>query len=156
MKLPILIPLVAALLALPCFADPYKTGQKVDAFSAQDQHENAFTLDPKTTRFVLVSHDMDTGKAANKVLDGLGAAYLTDRKAVFMANIHGMPGIGRMFALPKIRKYAHRIILGDDANLIARFPQQKGKVTVLKLGSGKVTSIRYWDPATEGVDGFLK
>lgn len=156
MKLPILIPLIAVFLTLPCFADPYQAGQKVEAFSAKDQHEKDFTLDPKGTRFVLVSHDMDTGKAANKVLDGLGATYLPDRKAVFVANIHGMPGIGRMFALPKMRKYAHRIILGDDAALIARFPQQQAKVTVLKLTGGKVTSIRYWDPATEGVDAYLK
>jgi hypothetical protein len=73
-----------------------------------------------------------------------------------MANIHGMPGIGRMFALPKMKKYTHRIILGDDAALIADFPEQKGKVTVLGLSNGKVTSVSYWDPAAEGVNNFLK
>jgi hypothetical protein len=67
-----------------------------------------------------------------------------------------MPGIGRTFALPKMRKYVHQIILGDDAALIANFPEQKGKVTVLSLSGGKVKSITYWTPGTEGVDGFLK
>jgi hypothetical protein len=55
-----------------------------------------------------------------------------------------------------MKKYTHRIILGDDAALIADFPEQKGKVTVLGLSKGKVTSVGYWDPSTEGVDNFLK
>lgn len=152
-----ILALVLAVFAfLPCFAAPYAAGQKIDAFSAKDQHEKSFTLDPRGTRFLLVSHDMDTGKAANKVLDAKGAAFLPGKNAVFMANIHGMPGIGRMFAMPKMRKYAHRIILADDANLIARFPAQQGKVTVLKISGGKVSSVRYWDPASEGIDGYLK
>lgn len=31
-----------------------------------------------------------------------------------------------MFALPKMKKYAHRIVLPDDAALIADFPEKKG------------------------------
>ena len=49
-----------------------------------------------------------------------------------------------------------KIILADDEALIAKFPEQKGKVTVLTLSDGKVTSIAYWAPGTEGIDGFLK
>ncbi|WP_193214907.1 hypothetical protein [Luteolibacter marinus] len=137
-------------------ADPYAKGSTVKAFSAKDQHEQAYTFDAKNTRYLLVSHDMDTGKKANGALSVLGKDHLPGKKAVYIANIHGMPGIGRMFALPKMKKYNHRIILGDDAELIANFPEQKGKVTVLGLSSGKVTSVQYWDPATEGVNNFLK
>jgi hypothetical protein len=61
-----------------------------------------------------------------------------------------------MFALPKMKKYPHRIILGDDANLLTPFPQQAGKVTVIKLSNGIVQSISYWDPATEQVTDALK
>lgn len=148
--------LLAVFSILPCSAAPYAAGERVDAFAAKDQHETAFTLDTKGTKFLLVSHDMDTGKAANKALDAKGAAYLPGKNAVYVANIHGMPGIGRMFALPKMRKYSHRIILGDDANLIAKFPEQKSKVTVLKLSGGKIASIKFWDPGSEAVDGYLK
>lgn len=137
-------------------AAPYETGQRVEAFQAKDQHETAFSFNPADTRFLLVSHDMDTGKKANAVLTALGKDFLPGKKAVYMANIHGMPGVGRMFALPKMKKYAHQIILGDDAALIARFPEQAGKVTVVALAGGKVKSIQYWDPASAGVDGFLK
>jgi hypothetical protein len=99
---------------------------------------------------------METGKKANGALNALGKDHLSGKKAVYIANIHGMPGVGRMFALPKMKKYDHRIILGDDAALIADFPEQKGKVTVLGLSNGKVTSVEYWDPSTEGVNNFLK
>jgi hypothetical protein len=137
-------------------AAPYATGSKVEAFSAKTQHDKEFTFKPADTQFLLVTHDMETGKKANAILTTLGPDNLTNKKVVYLANIHGMPGVGRMFALPKMRKYSHTIILGDDAGLIAKFPEEKNKVTVLKLSGGKVTSVRYWDPGAEEVDGFLK
>lgn len=137
-------------------AAPYAIGQRVESFQAKDQFENAFTLKPAETRFLLVSHDMETGKKANAVLTTLGKEYLPAKQAVYVANIAGMPGIGRMFALPKMKKYAHRIILGDDAALIACFPQQTGKVTVLTLTDGKVQAISYWTPGTDEVSGYLR
>ncbi len=145
-----------ALAILPASAAPYADGQRVEAFQAKDQFDNAFTFKPSDTRYLLVSHDMETGKKANAVLSPLGKDFLGSKKAVYMANIFGMPGIGRMFAMPKMKKYNHRIILADDAALIARFPAQAGKVTVLTLSDGKVSSITYWTPGAEGIDGFLK
>jgi hypothetical protein len=61
-----------------------------------------------------------------------------------------------MFAMPKMKKYAHRIVLGDEENLLAPFPQEAGKVTVLKLNNGMVSAVGYWDPATQGIDQVLK
>jgi hypothetical protein len=55
-----------------------------------------------------------------------------------------------------LKKDTHRIILLDDAGLIAKFPQQEGKVTVLKLTSGRIQSISYWNPESDPVDNFLK
>jgi hypothetical protein len=127
----------AAFGILTVFAAPYEKGQKIEGFTAKDQFEKAFTFKPSETKFLLVSHDMDTGK-----------------KAVYMANIFGMPGIGRMFAIPKMKKYSHQIILADDAALIAKFPEEKGKLAVLAISGGKVKSIKYWTPATEGVEAY--
>jgi hypothetical protein len=137
-------------------AAPYAEGSKVEPFTAQTQHEKNYTFKPSDTRFLLVSHDMETGKKANAVLTTVGPENLSNKKIVYLANIHGMPGVGRMFALPKMRKYSHTIILGDDAGLIAKFPGQKDKVTVLKLAEGKVSSVQYWSPGAEPLDGFLK
>ena len=55
-----------------------------------------------------------------------------------------------------IRRARHRIILGDDAELITRFPEQTGKVTVLTFEGDKVTAIRYWNPESEPIDSVLK
>jgi hypothetical protein len=138
------------------FAAPYAVGSKVEPFEAKDQFEAAYKFKPAETRFLMVSHDMETGKKANGVLTNLGKDYLGSKKAVYMANIFGMPGIGRMFAMPKMKKYAHQIILADDAALIANFPAQAGKVTVLKLTGGKVESVAYWTPGVDDVNGLLK
>ena len=137
-------------------ADPYSQGAKVAPFTSKDQHSNAFTFKPAETQFLLVSHDMETGKKANAALNALGKDYLGKKKAVYVANIQGMPGFGRMFAMPKMRKYVHRIVLGDDAALIAKFPEQTGKVTVLKLEGGKVAAVSYWAPPGEALDTVLR
>jgi len=137
-------------------AGPYIVGSKVEPFTAKDQHERTFTLNPAEIKFLLVSHDMETGKKANAALNALGKEYLDTKHAIYVANIHGMPGIGRMFAMPKMKKYVHRIILGDDELLIARFSEQKSKVTVLKLNGGRVDSISYWAPGNEGIETALK
>ena len=137
-------------------ADVYQKGSKLSAFQANDQHGNAYAFDAADTKYLLVSFDMETGKSANAALSAQGAEFLTKQKAVYVANIFGMPGIGRFFAMPKMRKYPHRIILGDDANLLTPYPQQAGKVTVLTLSRGTVQEIRYWDPASESVVDLLK
>ena len=134
----------------------YQTGSAVAAFNANDQHGKAYTF-KKGTRYLLLSFDMGTGKKANKVLTEKGAAYLPGKKAVYVANIFGMPGIGRAFALPKMRRYAHTIILADQKDLLAPFPTQKGKVTILALNpAGVVTGISYWDPAVKKIDDVMK
>jgi hypothetical protein len=147
---------IALLGASFSIAAPYAAGQKVEPFQASDQFEKNFAFDPNSTRHLLISHDMDTGKKANTALAALGKDYLPSKKAVYLANIHGMPAIGRKFALPKMKKYPHRIILGDDQALMDRFPKQAGKVTVITLSGGRVTSIAYWSPGGETLDTYLK
>jgi hypothetical protein len=138
------------------FAAPCEVGKALVPFSAKDQHDQPFEFNSASLRYLLISHDMDTGKRANAALHAAGADYLPSKRAAYLANIHGMPGIGRVFALPKMRKYCHRIILGDDAELITRFPEQAGKVTILTLDGDKITAIRFWTPESESIDSVLK
>ncbi|MFT4176453.1 MAG: hypothetical protein QM627_07320 [Luteolibacter sp.] len=138
------------------FAGSYKQGEPMDSFQAKDQHGAVYDFQPIRVKYLLVSHDMDTGKKANVALTELGKDFLPRHGAVYLANIHGMPAIGRRFALPKMKKYLHRIVLGDDTSLMERFPQEAGKVTVIGISGGKVRSIRYWSPGTESVGDYLK
>jgi len=100
---------------------------------------------------------MGTGKKANVKLDQKGKEFFKEKQIAFVANIHGMPGIWRLFAFKKMKTYSHRIIYGDDAHLMDPFPEKDDHVTVLKLDEQqKVTQISYWDPAKEEVDQHLK
>jgi hypothetical protein len=137
-------------------AEPYAKGKKMETFKAKDQHDKDYEFKPSSMKYLLVSHDMETGKKANAVLTTLGKDYFSNHKAAYLANIDGMPKIGRMFAIPKMQKYVHRIILGDDPALIAKFPVQAGKVTVIAISGGTVQSIEYWSPGETKLDDLLK
>jgi hypothetical protein len=90
---------------------------------------------------------MSVGKAANRYLAEQGKDFLPSEHAIFVANIYGMPGIGRFFAMPKMKKYPHRIMLADAEGLLDAFPQEDGKVTVFELGAkGEIKAITFWDP----------
>lgn len=126
--------------------EPLQKGDVLPSFKAKDQHGREFELKPGVQR-LLVSFDMSTGKQANSFFAAEGADFLPNAQAVFVSNIYGMPAIGRAFALPKMRKYPHQIILADSEKLLSRYPQQKDHVTVLSLDRDlRITGIAFWNP----------
>jgi hypothetical protein len=136
-------------------ADPYKVGDKLDSFTVKDQHEKEFTFAPGPKTFV-VSFEMSSGKKANKWFAEKGADFLPQKQALFLSDIHGMPGVGRVFALPKMKKYPHRILLGDAKDLLARYPKQDDKLTVFRLDeTAHITAIEFVDPE-KGLDSVFK
>lgn len=138
--------LVLLLSAATLGAAPYQKGDLFEPFATKDQHDRAYTYEGGA-RLVIVSFEMGAGKAANGFFEKQGADFLDRHHAIFIANIHGMPGIGRVFALPKMRKYPHRILLADAEGFLARYPEQENKLTVVSLDdAGKVTAIRFVDP----------
>lgn len=127
-------------------------GNVVPAFSAQDQFGKDFKF-AAGLKFLLLGFDMRPGKAANLKLADLGPGWLEKHRAVYVLDIHTMPGIARVFALPKMRKYPHRIILAETESLLAPFPRQPERITILLLTTdGKIKEIRYWNPATEALE----
>ena len=126
-------------------ADLYQTGDALIPFTVKDQNEQAFTFAPGP-RTVIVSFSMGVGKDANGFFAKQTADFLAKNQTLFIANIYGMPAIGRFFALPKMKKYPHRILLGDDEHLLDRYPTQEGKLTVLRLDpSAKITAVEFVD-----------
>jgi hypothetical protein len=128
-------------------AAPLAAGDSFPLFKGmQDQHEAPYAM-PEGVEHVAVAFTMGVGKSANQALAKQGADYLPDSNAVFVANIYGMPAVGRFFAMPKMRKYPHRIMLADAEGLLYDFPQDDDRVTVFDLdASGKIVAVRYWDP----------
>ena len=143
--------LVSAVLA----DEPLKVGDLVPSFKAKDQHGHEYELSSGVQR-MFVSFDMSTGKEANAYFARKGAGLLPNAQAIYVSNIYGMPSIGRVFALPKMRKYPHRIILADSENLLARYPQQKDRITVLSLDANlRITGVAFWNPKEDVPAGLL-
>lgn len=141
---------VALLLAVSAHAASlYQAGDVFASFTTKDQHDRPYTFAPGV-RHVLVSFVMGTGRDANAFFAKQPADYLDGHQAIFISNIHGMPGIGRRFALPKMKKYPHRILLADEEHFLDRYPSQEHKLTVLDLDpDGKVAAVRFVDPEKE-------
>jgi hypothetical protein len=143
---------LAAGLTWPASAAPLAVGGTVPAFSAKDQFGKDFKFEPGL-RFLILGFDMGASKTANRKLADLGAGWLEKHSAVFVLDIHTMPSVARIFALPKMKHYPQRIVLGDDEKMLAPFPRQPDKITILVLtAEGKIREIRYWDPATTDLD----
>jgi len=131
-------------------ADLYSVGSRFESFSTKDQHEQTYTFQAGEARLIVVSFDMTSGKKANAWLAKQPAAFLSSRQALLINNIYGMPGIGRMFALPKMKKYPHRILLADADGFLDRYPAVDNKLTVIRLdAAGLITAIDHVDPAKD-------
>ncbi|AOS44407.1 hypothetical protein Verru16b_01469 [Lacunisphaera limnophila] len=147
MKLHVL--LLVLLSAVTLGAAPYRVGDTFEPFTTKDQHDRPYTYEGGA-RLIVVSFEMGVGKAANGFFEEQPADFLAKQQTVFIANIYGMPGIGRTFALPKMRRYPHRILLADAENFLARYPEQEDKLTVLSLDpAGRITAIRFLNPKKE-------
>lgn len=152
----ILLPLYAAGLA---GADPddrtdaetYTPGDKFTALSVRDQHDQPASVSPtEGVRHLVVSFARGPGQAANRFFAAQRPGFLDAHHALFLADIHRMPGVARRFAQPRMRQYPHRILLGDDPRLLERVPAREGRLTVLDFSAdGTIAAIRFLDPAQD-------
>ena len=127
-------------------ADIYKAGDAFEAFTTQDQHEKSYSFEPGV-RTVIVAFTMGAGKDANRFFEKQPASFLADQHAIFVSSIYGMPAVGRFFALPKMRKYPHRILLADAEHFLDRYPKQEDKLTVFHLATdARIIAIDFVDP----------
>lgn len=139
-----------ALTAAAFAAEPYKVGDVFEAFATKDAKGKDYAYAPGALRHLIVSYTMSSGKAVNGYLAAQPTDFLDAHRAAFLADIHGMPGIGRFFALPKMERYPHRILLGDADDLLARHPRVDDRINVFTFDAqGAITEIRHLDPEKE-------
>lgn len=133
---------------LAAVAAPLEVGGTVPPLSVQDQWGHPLVV-TNGLRHLLIAVEMAPAKAANRDLGRCGAGFLEQHHAAYCLDIHTMPGIARLFAFPKLRRYPHHIGLVDDAAALQWVPTQPGRITVLDLNeSRRITAVRYWDPVT--------
>jgi hypothetical protein len=142
--------------SLSACAAPMAVGDAVPAFVAKDQHGKEFVF-TNNVRFLLVATEREPGTSANNKIAAPGAGFLEKYQAVYVMDIHTMPGVAKLFALPKMRKYPQRIVLVETAGVLAWVPTQPGRVTVLALTpAGRIEKISYWNPDSEPVVGYVQ
>lgn len=127
------------------FAAPLSVSDALPAINLKDQHEQAFVV-PEDVQVILFAAEKGASELMSKTLETLPAGILKDKKAVYIADISGMPGfITKMVALPRMQKLAYSIALVRDAKDAEFLPRQPAKVTVIKVQQGKVTALEYVD-----------
>jgi len=141
--------IVFALLAMSLFGTPYKMGQSVMPLDLQDQFGKRTTLKamPKT---LIMAFEKGTGATVNEYLVTQDKGYLKKNNAAFVADISQMPNfITEAFALPKMRKYAHTVLLIRDEEQGSRFPAEEEKITVMKFRGNFLTQIQFISTTAE-------
>ncbi|PLY07202.1 MAG: hypothetical protein C0625_06190 [Arcobacter sp.] len=124
------------------FSNSFNVNQNINSFSLADQFDKIHTVNGNI-KTIVVSFEKGTGADINEFLDKKPADFLQKNNAVFIANISGMPSIiTKLFALPKMKKYKHNILLIYDEK-DTRFLQKEDKSTVYKLENGVIKSINY-------------
>jgi NADPH-dependent ferric siderophore reductase len=125
------------------FAAPLSVGDALPAINLKDQYEQAFVV-PADVQVILFAAEKGTSELMTKTLETLPSGTLKDKKAVYIADISGMPGfITKMVALPRMQKLEYLIALVRDAKDAEYLPRESAKVTVIKVQQGKVSSIEY-------------
>ena len=124
------------------FSNSFDVNQNINSFSLVDQFNKVHSVNANV-KTIIVSFEKDTGADVNEFLSNKPADFLRKKNAVFIANISGMPSIiTKLFALPKMKKYKHTVLLIYDEN-DSRFLQKEDKSTVYKLENGVIKSIYY-------------
>jgi hypothetical protein len=109
----------------------------------KDQHDQSVAINEQTN-LILFAAGKSTSALMSKTLEDLPPSTLKDKKALYVADISGMPSfITKIVAIPKMQKRPYTIALLRDEALSKRFPQKDDAITIIKLKAGKVTDITF-------------
>ena len=134
--------IILLFVTLTLWAAPYKVGQSVMPLDLSDQFGK-----PKT---LIMAFEKGTGATVNEYLTAQEKGYLAKNKAAFVADLSQMPKfITESFALPKMRKYTHTVLLIQDEVQGLNFPYQEDKITVMKFRGNFLTKVEFIETAVE-------
>ena len=129
-------------------ASNFSIGDQIQAFTLPDQFGKEHTID-SSIKTIIVSFEKATGADMNKFLNAHEPNYLKNHHAVFIANISQMPSlITKLFAMPKMKKYKHTIlIINDEDN--HQFLHYEDKIVIYTLKNGVISEINFVYTAKE-------
>ncbi len=141
--------LILILLSSTVFADTLKPVQ------LPDQFETKVSVD-ENIQWLIFSDDKEVSDKINQALDDLKITDVSKLKGAYVADISKMPSIvTTMFALPKMRKYAFKVLLDQDGAPTQSWPRQKGKASLLLLKKLEISEVKYAD-STDDIKKFLQ
>ena len=124
-------------------ASTYGLGSKITPFSLEDQHGKAHRVDERV-RAIILSHDMEAGEIIGRALARNGKRVLEKHRAVYLADLSGMPGfLRRMFVLPKLRERSYPMLLDTSGEIARQLPSREGFVALIFLSGLRVVSVEY-------------
>jgi len=133
---------VAGLAPTHAVAEPVAEGSLLAPLVLEDQHGVEHTLDA-ATRGLLFSRDMDGGAFVREALAEDGAAKLEAAGAVYVADVHRMPGpIRRWIAIPRMRDRGYPVLLDQEGDATADLPGEEGRATWIRLDALRVVEVR--------------
>ena len=140
--------LFTVLLGLSAFANSLTIGTDIPTLTVKDQFEKDHTVDANI-KTIIFSATKTEGTTIKEFLLTKDKDYLTTNKAVYIADITGMPSlITKFIAMPKMKDYPFSVLLVDEANK-GLFPVKEDMISVISLENGKITDIKYVKTAEE-------
>lgn len=136
-------------IAISVWGAAYKVGESIQPLTLKDQFGKNHPLKEMPHTLIMV-YEKGTAATVNEYLAAQDKGYLSGHNASFIADISGMPTfISNAFAIPKMQKYPHIVLLIDDEELGLKFPGKEEKITVIKFKGNVVESIDYVGSADE-------
>lgn len=127
---------------------------ELEAQVLYDQHGEFINLTPET-RWLVFSHDKDGGAWTKEALDKLEITNLEELGGIYLADISKMPSlITKMFAMPKMKKYAFKMAIDKDGSISENLPRLDGRVTLIKLDNLKAVRIKQVG-SPEEIEAFI-
>ena len=140
--------LFTVFLGLSAIANSLTIGNNLPTLTIKDQFEKEHTVDANI-KTIIFSATKSEGVTIKEFLLAKDKDYLTTNKAVYIADITGMPSlITKFIAMPKMKDYPFSVLLIDEANKTL-FPVKEDMISIISLENGKVTDIKYVKTAAE-------
>jgi ABC-type Fe3+-hydroxamate transport system substrate-binding protein len=94
-------------------SDTLKTGDNLPKLTLTDQFDKAGII-PSNTKTIIFMADRATGQMVVSYLDSKTPAWLAQKHAVILSDIHKMPAMMKIFAFPELRSKYYSMILGRE------------------------------------------
>lgn len=140
----ILTIVMLCLLPFGLLAQRFQEGVGISPFSVKDQFEKNLSIDANTKE-IIIAFAQEQGNVMKTFLEA-NPNYLSQNNAVYLMDATKVPSmVLSMFMLPKFKKYPYTIGVVEDEKMVATFPFQEGKLTVITLENLTIKAISFKD-----------